>query len=171
MGLVDSGWNIIGLMERECNRHGINDMERRLIITHPDLSPATAVTEEHLNLIYNTADVGLNTSMGESWGLVPFEHAACKVPQIVTDYAASAEVFEDRGILLPIRQQLSALKINTEGGLVHEDDVAEALNTYYYDAELREKHASEMYDYIMQDKFRWANIAKIWDEHLKELIL
>lgn len=171
MGLIDTGWNIISLMERECKRYDIDDMERRLIITHPELSPATAVSEDHLNLIYNTADVGLNTSMGEGWGLVPFEHAACGVPQIVTDYAAAAEIFEDRGILLPIRQQLSAIKINTEGGLVHEDDVAEALNTYYYDSELREKHASDMYEYIMQDKFRWSSIASIWDEHLKELII
>ncbi len=170
MGLVDSGWNIISLMERECKKYGIDDMEHRLIITHPDLSPATAVSEDHLNLIYNTADVGLNTSVGEGWGLVPFEHAACRVPQIVTDYAASGEIFKDKGLLLPIRQQLSAIKINTEGGLVHEDDVAEALTTYYYDDKLREQHANAMYDYIMEDKFRWANIAKIWDKQIKELV-
>jgi glycosyltransferase involved in cell wall biosynthesis len=119
---------------------------------------------------YVTHVAGHN-SMGEGWGLVPFEQATCGVPQIVTNYAASAEIFKDRGLLLPIRQRLSAIKINTEGGLVHEDDVAEALNTYYYDSKLRDKHASDMYEYVMQDKFRWENIAAIWDEHIKELII
>lgn len=171
MGLVDTGWHIIPLMERECKRCGIGDMGKRLIITHPDLSPANSVTEAHLNSIYNSADIGLNTSMGEGWGLVPFEHAACKVPQILTNYAAGAEVFGDgRGLLIPIRQVLSNLRTNTEAGLVHEDDVADALNKYYYNADLREAHAAAMYKYIQRDEFRWENIAKTWDQHFKELI-
>jgi hypothetical protein len=169
MGIVDQGWNIIRLMIRECKNFGISDSGRRLIITNPDLSPANSVSEEFLNVIYNTADVGVNTSLGEGWGLVPFEQAACGIPQIVPDHSASTELFNNRGILLPTRP-FTALNTNVEGGLVDEHDLADALNKYYYDTDLRYSHAAKMYEYISNPKLEWDNIAKIWDKHLKEVV-
>jgi glycosyltransferase involved in cell wall biosynthesis len=170
MGLRDVGWNIIPLMERECTKNGIKDSYRRLLITHPNLNPSNAVSEEVLNTIYNTADVGLNTSLGEGWGLVSFEHSAAGVAQIVPDYSATKEIYQDKALLLPIRQYLTATTINTEGGLVHEDDVAEALETYYTNEELRLEHAAKMLEYIRRDEFKWSNVAKLWDTHIKEII-
>lgn len=170
MGIVDAGWDLIPLVERECKRHGMKgETGFRLILTHPNLGPANAVTEKELNVIYNTADVGINTSLGEGWGLVPFEQAACGVPQITTDYSASKELFEGRGHLLPIRQFITAEKVNTEGGLVHEDDVAEALEHYYNDKDQRMADAAKVFEFTQKPEFRWENIAKIWDRHLKEL--
>lgn len=61
-GIEDAGWNITVLAKR----YG---WSKKLVITSRDLSPQKYVTDEVLNLIYNSADVGLNTSMGEGWGL------------------------------------------------------------------------------------------------------
>ena len=61
-GVEDAGWNIVELAKR----YGF---ERRLILSHRDLSPQKAVSDESLNNIYNAADVGLNLSSGEGWGL------------------------------------------------------------------------------------------------------
>jgi len=169
MGLLDSGWDLLSLMRRECKKYGL-DIAERLIITNPKLSPGNAVTIEHLNVIYNCADVGVNTSLGEGWGLVNFEQAACKVPQIVTNYSANPELYTDRGLLLPLRQQLTSIQINTEGGLVHEDDLAEALNTYYYDRELMAKHAEDMYNFVLQPQFSWKEVGKRFDKVFKETI-
>jgi len=169
MGLVDAGWSIIPLMMRECKLNGI-ESANKLILTDPNLTPGSTVSEELLNIIYNTADIGLNTSSGEGWGLVNFEQAACGVPQIVPGFAATAEIFKDRGLLLPARQYLSNLKINTEGGIIHEDDVVEALNTYYYDKELRYLHAAKMFEYTQQPQFNWISVAKLWHQHLQELV-
>ena len=41
------------------------------------------VGDAELNLLYNACDVGINTSMGEGWGLVSFEHGAAGAAQIV----------------------------------------------------------------------------------------
>jgi len=169
MGLLDSGWDLLSLMRRECKKYGL-DIAERLIITNPKLSPGNAVTIEHLNVIYNSADVGVNTSLGEGFGLVNFEQAACKVPQIVTNYSANPELYTGRGQLLPIRQHLTQTQINTEGGLVHEDDLAEALDTYYNDRELMAKHAEAMYNFVLQPQFSWKEISKRFDKIFKELI-
>ena len=60
-------------------------------------------TEEHpnftsgfLNIIYNAADIGINTSMGEGWGLVSFEMASLGIPQIVPNFSSYPELFGDR---------------------------------------------------------------------------
>lgn len=170
-GLKDVGWPIIPLMQRECKKYGLKDMEYRLIITHPDLSPNNSVPVESLNVIYNTADVGINTSLGEGWGLVSFEQSACGVPQIVPDFSATQELYgNDRGLLLPVERTLTNTSINTEGGLVHEDDVTDLLNKYYYDEELWLQHAAKMFNFISDDRFDWKNIAKIWDRHIRDTL-
>lgn len=169
MGVLDSGWDIIALCEREFSKYGL-DIGSRLILTNPNLSPANAVSEQQLNLIYNSCNVGVNTSLGEGWGLINVEHASCMVPQIVPDYAASKELFQDRGLLLPIRQYISSLNINTEGGLVHEDNVAQALELYYTQPDLAAKHAMDMYDYLAQPQFQWSNVAACFDKEIKSIL-
>lgn len=49
--------------------------------------------DEDLNLIYNACDVGVNTSLGEGWGLVSVEHAATGAAQIVPRHSAPAEIW------------------------------------------------------------------------------
>jgi len=169
MGMIDCGWDILALMRRECMKYGI-DMSTRLVITNPDMSPTKSVSLEHLNIIYNTANVGLNTGLGEGWGLCNFEQAACGVPQIVPDFSATKELFENRGILLPIRQKLTSLGINTEGGLVHEDDVAAALETCYTSPDLMKQHADAMYEYLCQPQFTWDSVARKFDEQIKDVL-
>ena len=169
MGMTDVGWDILSLMRRECMSRGI-DASTRLVITNPEMSPTNAVSLEHMNIIYNTANVGINTSLGEGWGLCNFEQAACRVPQIVPDFSATKELFEGRGLLLPIRQKLTALGINTEGGLVHEDDVAAALETYYTSPDLMKQHADAMFEYICQPQFSWDAIAQEFDRQIKRTL-
>ena len=76
-GVTNSSMNIIKLSER----YGIDD---RLIVT----SMAQGVqneTVEHLNDIYNGTDVGINTSLGEGWGLTNTEHAVTETAQVVPE--------------------------------------------------------------------------------------
>lgn len=169
MGVVDNGWPLIPLMGRQCRKYGLKS-DKKLVLTDPHMTPQNMPSIETLNTIYNTADVGINTSLGEGWGLISFEHSACGIPQIVPDFSATRELYKDKGTLLPIRYELTAPGINTEGGLVHEDDVADALEEYYHNPELREKHASAMYKYVTSEKFDWKHIAKVWDKHIRETI-
>ena len=59
------------------------------------------INDTDLNLLYNACDVGINTSMGEGWGLVSFEHGAAGAAQIVPDHTACGELWRGRGELIP----------------------------------------------------------------------
>ena len=71
------------------------------------------LTDASLADLYNACAVGINTSMGEGFGLVSFEHAACGVPQLVPDHPALAELWGDAatriGPVLPEPQVFSPL--------------------------------------------------------------
>lgn len=59
---------------------------RRLLLI--DTSPPNIWSDEAINQLYNVADIGINTSDGEGFGLCQLEHMYTGAPQIVTDVGA-----------------------------------------------------------------------------------
>ena len=59
---------------------------RRLLLI--DTSPPNIWSDEAINQLYNAADIGINTSDGEGFGLCQLEHMYTGAPQIVTDVGA-----------------------------------------------------------------------------------
>jgi glycosyltransferase involved in cell wall biosynthesis len=59
---------------------------RRLLLI--DTSPPNVWTDEGINQLYNVADIGINTSDGEGFGLCQLEHMYTGAPQVVTDVGA-----------------------------------------------------------------------------------
>jgi len=165
MALRDAGWDIADLI----NRYNLGN---RLIISDPHLSPINPVTTKQLNYIYNSCDVGINTSLGEGWGLPSWEHSACDRVQIVPNHSAPAGLYKGgRGILLPIDRWITHIdKINTEGGLVHEDDVAGAMQQAYEHPEECERMVQKMTKFMSQKKFEWSHIAKKFDKVFKSML-
>ncbi len=129
---------------------------------HPDLSI------EDLNLVYNACDVGINTSMGEGWGLVSYEHAMTGAPQIVPAHSACKEIWEDAALLLPSKKILYNSGC-TEGGLVDPDDIANALeilysnNSVYVDTMLACKAVTE------KEAYQVGSIINDWNNVLQEV--
>lgn len=60
------------------------------------------LSDEELNQLYNACALGLNTALGEGFGLVSFEQAACAVPQLLPDHAALAELWADAALRIPV---------------------------------------------------------------------
>ncbi len=56
---------------------------RRLLLI--DTSPPNVWSDEGINQLYNSAQIGINTSDGEGFGLCQLEHMYTGAPQIVTD--------------------------------------------------------------------------------------
>lgn len=161
-GVTDSAVNVATLAKR----YGI---ENRLIVTNLEHGPQH-VSDEKLNLIYNATDVGLNTSLGEGWGLVNIEHSMTGAPQIVPNHSACRELYQDCGILLPVRQQLVLDNINTEGGLVSPEDVASALEHLYTNKELYDSLSNAGLNKFLADEYNWVNISKQWESLFDEVL-
>jgi glycosyltransferase involved in cell wall biosynthesis len=168
MGLKDQGWDVMPLFGREMNRQGLNP-NNRIIMTTPEPNPPS-VPVELLNTIYNVADIGVNTCKGEGWGLVNFEHAACRVAQVVPDHTSCKEIFDGAGLLI---KSLHA-DVDTNFGRImpcpDDNHLAELLGKLYDDRTLLDKVAQDCYDRVTNTCFDWDTIAEQFDGVFQEVI-
>jgi glycosyltransferase involved in cell wall biosynthesis len=137
-------------------RHGIMDRVRLSRLGAPPLS------DQELNLAYNAADVGLNTAMGEGWGMVSFEHAAAGAAQIVPRHSAceelwngSAEIVDTHDVGIPSCTLLKMRAVTVDG-------VAEALGTLYDEPERLSRMSLRAYQNATRPEYRWERIAEQW---------
>jgi glycosyltransferase involved in cell wall biosynthesis len=68
----------------ELKRRGVDpiDFAKRLMLVDTSSKP---LPDSAINELYNTADIGVNTSDGEGFGLCQIEHLYTGAPQLVTD--------------------------------------------------------------------------------------
>lgn len=119
-------------------------------------------TDADLNLVYNACDVGVNTAMGEGWGLVSFEHAATGAAQVVPRHSACAELWEGAAELVepvsayvPDFAKLEMQEVAPEG-------VAAALQRLYADEAHRHDMSLRAYRNATQPAYQWEHIARQW---------
>jgi D-inositol-3-phosphate glycosyltransferase len=148
MGMRDRGLPLVPLIDE------LGIRERVIATTWGDAQPE--VSDEHLNLVYNSCDVGLNTCDGEGWGLVAFEHGATGAPQVMPNHSACAELWRERALLL-----------DADGcGVVAVDDVAAALERLYLDDGLRRELGAAARALTASPRFDWDLIADRWRHEL-----
>jgi len=160
MGVQDLGYNIAEL----ATRYGYDN---KLILSSTS-NQIPSVSEEKLNIIYNACDVGINTSIGEGWGLVNWEHAATGKLQIMPNHSALSEIWEERAILLPTIMDEMVERVNTVGRVVDIKAMVNNLNWAYEDwknngAQKIKELGQKGYDYTREKKFTWKNIAGKFD--------
>jgi D-inositol-3-phosphate glycosyltransferase len=153
---------IMGEPEREQIRSLVErfDLAERL-----SLNPLAGgiVDDAELNLLYNACDVGINTSMGEGWGLVSFEHGAAGAAQIVPAHSACAEIWSERAeIIPPARRYIPEFSV-LELAEVSGEGVAQALDNLYRDPRRRQQLARAAYDAAQNPEYAWDAIAERFD--------
>jgi glycosyltransferase involved in cell wall biosynthesis len=127
------------------------------------------VDDPALNLLYNACDAGINTSMGEGWGLVSFEHGAAGAAQIVPAHSACVEVWRGRGEMIePARRYIPEFSI-LELGEVSAEGVAEALENLYGDPQRSRQLAQAAYQAALNPEYSWDSIAERFDELFAEM--
>jgi glycosyltransferase involved in cell wall biosynthesis len=162
MGNEDVGWKIVDM----CHRFGIYD---RLIMTNHSKGLPSVDTEE-LNLIYNAADVGINTSSSEGWGLVSFEQAATRTAQIVPRHASCEELWSDTAQMMEPGLVIVDPQSMTDQHIVSPGTVAAALETLYSDQEQRQTVADRCYERATHPDFQWSKISGQWESIFNELL-
>lgn len=71
------------------------------LITIDTTPPSTYYSDEIINQMYGAADIGVNTSNGEGFGLCQLEHMATGAPQVVLDIGGyRAFLDESTGVLI-----------------------------------------------------------------------
>jgi glycosyltransferase involved in cell wall biosynthesis len=77
-------YDIPTIFQREAQRQGLDQLALSHLVLI-DTSPPNIVGDEGINQLYNAADLGINTSDGEGFGLCQLEHMLTGAPQVVTD--------------------------------------------------------------------------------------
>ncbi|MCK4822759.1 glycosyltransferase, partial [bacterium] len=165
MGTRDMGWDIVRL----ATRYGIDD---RLALS--SMAPNLAsVPDERLNEIYNACDIGLNTSLGEGWGLTSWEHAATGKPQIVPDSSALPEVWGKSGIYIPTIADFVYEGTCTCARIVSTEGLIDKFEWAYQDWKSGGKELKKLgdmaYKIVSSPKHKWSAIAKRFDKIFDEV--
>jgi glycosyltransferase involved in cell wall biosynthesis len=161
---------------RLCLHHAIMDVdsERQLasLIRQCGLGERVSVNplgdgiadDAELNLLYNACDVGINTSMGEGWGLVSLEHGAAGAAQIVPDHTACAELWRGHGELIPPARSYIPEFSPLEMGEVSPKGVAHALEALYRDPGRRQELARAAVSVAQNPAHSWDVITRQFDD-------
>jgi len=154
---------IIGEPEEE----GINSLIRRFgLEERVHLNPLAGgiVGDQDLNLLYNSCDVGINTSMGEGWGLVSFEHGATGAAQIVPDHTACSELWSGHAELIPPEKNYTPDFSVLEMSEVSAAGVCGAMNNLYEDPYRRQELARLSVAAVQNPRYSWDSIADQFDD-------
>jgi D-inositol-3-phosphate glycosyltransferase len=160
MGILDAHIDLYKFIKW----HGL---EERFLITSREYG-VQHVVDSKLNWIYNVCDVGVNTSLGEGWGLVNIEHAVTGAPQVVPANSVQPEIYGDCGLLTPTITKLTT-EFGTIGYLVRAEDVAENLEKLYTDKILYQSLAEKSVKKFSGIEYSWEEIAKKWDKLFTEV--
>ena len=158
MGAKDLGWSIKELFETEMKRRGL-DPTAKIALT-PNMNYMHAPPDEHLNLIYNAVDVGINTADGEGWGLVPFEHAQTRKAQLVPNHTSSADIWKNSAELIDVAAWVTDKDLGVERGLIDYKHAAKLLNKLYESEDYREQVANKCFQVTQNPSYRWDKVAE-----------
>jgi D-inositol-3-phosphate glycosyltransferase len=158
MGAKDMGWPIIDLFKRVARDEGY-DAAGKLILTSPHFSTHNCLPVEQLNKVYNAVDVGVNTCIGEGWGLVNTEHAATGVAQVVPDHTSCQEIFNEVR-RIECHGSETDRNYGLERPLPEPEGLAEILNYYYHNRDDLQAAGEWCKARINEKPFTWPYIQK-----------
>jgi glycosyltransferase involved in cell wall biosynthesis len=135
---TDSGYNITQVIVAVCHRLNISDDDLHTILDTVILRIANGgfMPDSMLAALYTASDVGLNTCLGEGFGLCQLEGACLGRPQIATKTGGLCDILKDEPHILiepTIRMMLPRGFILHSGTLdiPNPEDVCQALTQTY----------------------------------------
>jgi glycosyltransferase involved in cell wall biosynthesis len=87
-----TGYDISEITKIECIKEGL-DYDR--VVNHHIIRLSNIrIDDETMIKLYNACDMGINTCVGEGFGLCSFEHISLGKPQVVSNVGAHKDIFE-----------------------------------------------------------------------------
>lgn len=158
MGKKDMGWDIIPLFKRVARDAGY-DPTGKLILTSPNFSTQQCLSIEQLNQVYNAVDIGVNTCIGEGWGLVNTEHAAVGRAQLIPDHTSLKEIFY--GVpRIPCYGSETDRNYGLERLLPEPSAMASLLTEYYENRALLEEVGQWCYQRVHEKEMTWEYVQE-----------
>ena len=159
---TQGSWNLIEIYERELRLRGMTleeGMKHIILIDNPQ-----QLSDDEVNILYNVADIGLNTTMGAGFELTNFEHGGMGFPQIAP-YIGGIRDFLDPSCAKVVTPSLNIYTdVSNDGApgcaeIAHPNDFVDALEAYYADEDLRKEHGQKLRQKIPK-KYNWTDLGE-----------
>ena len=105
----------------------------------------------------------MNTSTGEGWGLVAFEHAAAGGAQILADHTSHSELWKGAALLIPADKGEGRGDHPAANGKIDPLELADALSALHNDPSLLGEVAERCRRRAAEARFNWENICDEWE--------
>lgn len=159
---TQGAWNLVELYERELSKRNISlekGLKHLIIIDRPQ-----QMSDFETNILYNIADIGINTCDGEGFGLCNFEQGGIGIPQIIPNLGGFKDFFkpEFAEMIEPkmsIYIDSSRDAVCGEALLTDYIDYVEAIEKLYFNIDLRAVYSSKSRQYI-QDNYKWDVLSE-----------
>lgn len=161
------GFNMLDVIKTMCFIHNID--YNNIVMNHI-LTSNNQLSDKYMEYLYNACDVGINTCIGEGFGLCSIEHAFYEKPQIVSKVGGLKDIFEDVGDMAFLQKQelfyINNLldEHNGIGYLSCPYELCSKLN-YVYDN--YEKCVSKYKEFVKNNvnKYDWDNVLSELKNH------
>ena len=151
------------IFQREMTKQNLDPlMLSHLVLI--DTSPPNVIGDEGINQLYNVADIGLNTSDGEGFGLCQLEHMSTGAPQVVTDVGSFRSFLDEtNSVFIPTGDDVyfaGAMPLGGWSPMISPDAVAAAMKTAV-------ETLPKLREGVKAYKFKtWTQICDGWLEDL-----
>lgn len=169
---LQGAWDLLEIYERELSKRDLTlevGMKHIIILENPQ-----HLSDEEINILYNVADIGINTCDGEGFGLCNFEQAGVGIPQVVTRLGGFIDYFNDENAML-VDPVLAYYVDNTRDMVCGEalfcsyTGIVDGIVTYYKNKDLRLKHGSLVRSNLLKN-YSWSSISLKLCDIIKSII-
>lgn len=169
--LSQSGYDILNQLEISCIKNNIN--YNYMINNHIFIKETTNLKDSQLNFLYNACDIGINTCVGEGFGLCNLEHGGIGKPQIISNVGGLTDIFDsDYSIPIePVEEYYVSNHTDFHGGyckITKTEDFVNAMEKYYDNKELLLEHGLKSKN-ILPLKFDWKKILNDFGNKINEI--
>jgi glycosyltransferase involved in cell wall biosynthesis len=159
MAARDQGWYLPDVIKSL----GLS-LNENVVLPGGEFGPNQGYPIEVVNLIYNSADVVVSTTVGEGWGLSTVEAMATKTPVIFPNNTALTEIIgEDRGYLVRSGETPNDYIVMPNDNEVPRPitDVMHMAETLMHVYDNREEAAAKA-----EVAYKWVMNNLVWDKHI-----
>jgi len=162
MAIKDQGWDL----QAVCTEMGLDTSKD--VIFPKNFGPNQGYPREVLNLLYNSSDVVMSTTLGEGFGLAWMEAMSAKVPIIMPDNTMLPEfITEETGYLCKSGNKPGLWTVIQNDNevmrpLTDTDDLVRILVDIYNNRDEAKRRAENGYQWITTQMDWQKNIAPMW---------
>ncbi|WP_396189487.1 glycosyltransferase family 4 protein [Flavobacterium sp.] len=160
--MMDGYWDLMDVFENEIKFRDVPWEYAKTTIE--GVKAPQQLSDRDINILYNSCDVGLNTSDGEGFGLCVSDSAGLGKTQIVS-YIGGMKEFLNNQIATVIESKVSIYLDNKSNGiggkaeLTDPHEYAEAFWKYFSNPELLEKHGIRARKHMLTH-YRWETLVE-----------